>query len=121
MPYLKRPQAGEKVLQSLYDSVMSIIDYLPTITVRGDNYSTYVEHSAAGTIIHAKQPALYIDEGKKIESGGGGGATYYADNTTLTLNTSTNVFSIKPPADSTKNYALVCLSGVIQWIELEDC
>ena len=47
---------GQKVLQSLFDSVNSIIDYLPSITVRGDNNSTYVEHSSNGTVIHAKQP-----------------------------------------------------------------
>jgi hypothetical protein len=64
MAYLKRPQRGEKVLQSLFDSVNSIIDYLPSITVRGDNFSTYVEHSTAGTVIHAKQPLDTDQSGK---------------------------------------------------------
>lgn len=69
MAYLKRPQKGDKVLQSLFDSVNSIIDYLPTITVRGDNYSTFVEHSTAGTVIHAKQP---------YDTDQTGGRRYYA-------------------------------------------
>ena len=120
MAFLKRPQAGERVLQSLYESVISILDYLPTLTVRGDNKTTYVEHSAAGTIVHAKQPNMYLGQSKTIESEGGGGE-YYADNTTLTLNPNTKVFSIKPPSDNTKNYALVCLSGTIQWVELDQC
>lgn len=81
MAYLKRPQAGERVLQSLYDSVISIIDYLPTLEVRGDNYSTSVEHSAGGTVIHAKRN-VSPDQG-------GGGREYYAGSG-LTL--SGNVF-----------------------------
>lgn len=70
MLILKRPQKGDKVLQSLYDSVNSILDYLPTITVRGDSYSTYVEHSKAGTIIHAKH-SVFPDQA-------GGGRQYFA-------------------------------------------
>ena len=81
MAYLKRPQAGEKALQSIYDSVISILDYLPTLTVRGDNNSTYVEHSTAGTIIHVKQNA---------NPDQAGGKTYYAGSG-LTL--SGNVFN----------------------------
>ena len=81
MAYLKRPQAGERVLQSLYDSVNSIIDYLPSLTVRGDNNSTYVEHTGAGTVIHVKKN-VSPDQG-------GGGREYYAGSG-LTL--SGNVF-----------------------------
>lgn len=67
---VKRPQKGQRTLQSIFDSVNSIIDYLPTITVRGDNYSTYVEHSTAGTIIHAKQSVFPDQTGQ--------GGKYYA-------------------------------------------
>lgn len=70
MAVLKRPQRGDKVLQSLYDSVNSIIDYLPTITIRGDSYSTYVEHSSNGVIVHAKQ-RVFPDQA-------GGGKQYFA-------------------------------------------
>ena len=65
MAYIKRPQRGQKTLQSLFDSVNSIIDYLPTLTVRGDNYSTSVEQSSNGTIVHAKQPYDTTQNGGK--------------------------------------------------------
>ena len=115
----RKPQTGDKVLQALYDSICQIIDYLPSLEVRGDNKTTSVNHTEYGTTIKAILPHNSIIQAKKGE--GGEGEEYFADNTTLTLNPTTNVFSIKPPADSTKNYALVCLSGTIQWIELEDC
>ena len=81
MAYIKRPQAGEKALQSIHDSLISVIDYLPTLEVRGDNKSTYVEHSNAGTIVHVKQNA---------NPDQAGGKTYYAGKG-LTL--SGNVFN----------------------------
>lgn len=90
MAYLKRPQAGERVLQSLYDSVISIIDYLPTLEVRGDNYSTSVEHSAGGTVIHAKQ-SVSPDQA-------GGGKDYLAGKG---LHLSGNVFSNALSGDGT--------------------
>lgn len=111
----RKPQAGDKVLQSMYDAICQIIDYLPTLEVRGDNTTTSVNHTSCGTIIKAIKSNLVLNQTKKGEGGG----EYYADNVTLQLNGQT--FSIKPPADTTKNYALVCLSGQIQWIELEDC
>ena len=67
---VKRPQKGQRTLQSIFDSVNSIIDYLPTLTVRGDNYSTYVEHSTAGTVVHAKQSVSPDQTGQ--------GGKYYA-------------------------------------------
>ena len=80
MAYLKRPQKGDKVLQSLFDSVNSIIDYLPTITVRGDNYSTYVEHSNCGTVIHAKQPYDTDQTGKGSDYYAGSGIIFTSGN-----------------------------------------
>ena len=115
-----KPQRGQKALQSIYNTVCDIIDYLPSLTVNGDNKTTSVSHSSAGTVIHAAQPITFKPEVKK----GGEGGEYQADNITLQLNG--NVFSIKPPMkngqpDTTGNYALVCLSGTIQWVEMQDC
>ena len=86
MATIKRPQAGERVLQSLYDSVISIIDYLPTLTVRGDNYSTSVEHSSLGTVVHVKQNANPDQAGGK--------KNYYFAGSGLTL-ASGNVFNVE--------------------------
>lgn len=110
----RKPKKGQKALQSIYNSLIQIIDYLPSLQVKGDNKTISVNHSNGGTTIHAINQTKNTKQ-KKAEGGG----EYYADNVTLQLNGQT--FSIKPPADTTKNYALVCLSGTIQWIELEDC
>lgn len=100
MAYLKRPQKGQKVLQSLFDSVNSIIDYLPTITVRGDNNSTYVEHTGAGTVVHAKQ-RVFPDQS------GNGGDQYFAGSG-LTL--SGQLFNVAVDDDTIKivNNKLSC-------------
>lgn len=109
----KKPQRGEKVLQALYNSICQIIDYLPSLELRGDGKTTSVSHSGAGTVVHAiNQPKTA--QGKK------GGGDYQADNVTLQLNG--QVFSIKPPADTSKNYALVYVANQgIQWVEMQDC
>ena len=52
-----KPQHGQSVIKAFGDSINEIIDYLPQLEVRGDQKSTFVEHSSAGTIIHAKQNA----------------------------------------------------------------
>lgn len=117
----KKPARGERALQAIYNAVCQIIDYLPSLEVRGDTTTTSVTHSSAGTIIHAKQNLTFPK--KQTVEGGEGGQQYFADNNTLRLQVvnGQNVFSIKPPADNTKNYALVCISGTIQWIEMQDC
>lgn len=102
MAYIKRPQAGERVLQSLYDSVNSIIDYLPTLTVRGDNYSTSVEHTGAGTIIHAK---------KNVSPDQAGGGKEYLAGSGLAL--SGNVFSNALSGDNTN---IEIIDNVITYI-----
>ncbi len=33
----RKPQTGDKTLQSMYDAICNIIDYLPSLEVRGDN------------------------------------------------------------------------------------
>lgn len=33
----RKPQAGDRTLQSMYDAICNIIDYLPSLEVRGDN------------------------------------------------------------------------------------
>ena len=49
----QKPRTGQKVLQGLYNSVCQIIDYLPSLEVRGDNSSTAVTKTSNGTIIHS--------------------------------------------------------------------
>lgn len=114
MSTLYRPQKGRPALQELYNSIISILNYLPSLELRGDGKTTSVTHSSAGTIVHAINQTKNLPQ-KKVEGGG----QYFADEVTLHLNG--QVFSIKPPADNTKNYALVCLQGEIQWVEMQDC
>lgn len=33
----RKPQAGDRTLQSMYNAICNIIDYLPSLEVRGDN------------------------------------------------------------------------------------
>ena len=51
----KKPQAGERVLQGIFDSVNQIIDYLPSLRVSGDNKTIKVSTFKSGTIIEAIQ------------------------------------------------------------------
>lgn len=120
MSTLYRPQKGRPALQELYNSIISILNYLPSLELRGDGKTTSVTHSSAGTIVHAINQTKNLPQ-KKVE--GGEGEQYFADNQTLRLQViaGQNVFSIKPPPDNTKNYALVCLQGTIQWVEMQDC
>lgn len=53
----QKPQKGQPAIKQLYNSVCDIIDYLPSLEVRGDQKSTYVTKSSAGTVIHAAQTA----------------------------------------------------------------
>ena len=52
----QKPQHGQPAIKALYNSICDIIDYLPSLEVKGDQKSTYVTKSAAGTVIHANQP-----------------------------------------------------------------
>ena len=65
-----KPQKGDKVLQSLYNTVCDIVDYLPSLEVRGDNKTISVSHSTVGTTIHAVQPNSTLPSSK--------GNKYYA-------------------------------------------
>lgn len=110
----RKPAKGQKVLQALYDSICQIIDYLPSLEVRGDGKTTMVKHSSFGTTITT------IDHSKNIQQKKGGeGGEYFADNDSLILNG--QVFSIKPPADTSKNYALCYINGAYQWVQLGTC
>ena len=114
----RKPKKGDKVLQALYNSIIQIIDYLPSLELRGDGKTTSVTHSSAGTIVHAINQTKNLPQ-KKVEGGG----EYYGDNISITLNG--QVFSIKPPTDQTKNYALcwIVTNGVgnYTWVPLEPC
>lgn len=116
----KKPSRGQRALQAIYDSVCQIIDYLPSLEVRGDTTTTSVSHSSAGTIIHAKQnlPAPK----KTIKEGGGQGETYYAgEGLQLVIVAGQNTFRIIAPPSNDANYALVSISGQIQWVPMQDC
>ena len=48
-----KPQRGENALQGIYNAVCQIIDYLPSLVVRGDNKTISVNESKAGRTIRA--------------------------------------------------------------------
>ena len=62
-----KPQKGDRVLQSIYNTVCDIVDYIPSLEVTGDNKTTSVSHTAGGTTIHAIQQGSYIQGGKGKE------------------------------------------------------
>ena len=49
----RKPQRGDKALQALYDSVCQIIDFLPTLEVRGDSSTIRVNSFRGGKVIEA--------------------------------------------------------------------
>lgn len=49
----RKPQRGDKALQALYDSVCQIIDFLPTLEVRGDSSTIRVNSYRGGKVIEA--------------------------------------------------------------------
>lgn len=51
----KKPMKGEKVLQSIHDSLCEVIDYLPSLEVRGDNKTISVNSYRSGKTIRAIQ------------------------------------------------------------------
>lgn len=67
-----KPQRGDKALQAIYNSVCQIIDYLPTLEVRGDNKTISVSHSSVGTTIHANKNFSVTEGGGKTYSAGSG-------------------------------------------------
>ena len=62
----QKPKTGQKVLQGLYNSVCQIIDYLPSLEVRGDNSSTSVTKTSNGTIIHSTNNNNVLSQGKQF-------------------------------------------------------
>lgn len=53
----RKPQRGDKVLQSLYDSVCQIIDFLPSLQIVGDNKTLKVDSFGSGKTISVIKPA----------------------------------------------------------------
>ena len=49
----RKPVAGEKVLQSMYNAICQIIDFLPSLEVRGDNKTIKINSFAGGKTISA--------------------------------------------------------------------
>lgn len=100
----KKPLRGQKALQSIYNSVCQIIDYLPSLTVTGDNKTTYVNHSTGGQVIHAVQKDTVIPGGKKEYEAGSG--------LTLSGNVFNNDVTSGRFIEVTSAYAINCtLSG----------
>lgn len=52
----RKPQRGERVLQSLYDSVCQIIDFLPSLQIVGDNKTIKIDSFGSGKTISAIKP-----------------------------------------------------------------
>ena len=75
-----KPQKGDKVLQSLYNTVCDIVDYLPSLEVRGDNKTISVSHLTVGTTIHAVQPYNIVQGGKGKEYYGASGVALVSGN-----------------------------------------
>ena len=62
----RKPQAGDRTLQSMYDAICNIIDYLPSLEIRGDNRTIRINSYGKGKTIEAIQYATSIPN-----SGGG--------------------------------------------------
>ena len=67
----QKPQKGQPAIRELYNTVCDIIDYLPSLEVTGDQKSTYVTKSAAGTVIHATQNDNFSVKSNKYYAGNG--------------------------------------------------
>lgn len=66
-----KPQKGQPAIKELYKSVCDIIDYLPSLEVNGDQKSTYVTKSSAGTVIHATPNNFTVAQSNKYLAGDG--------------------------------------------------
>lgn len=106
MPRLpKKPQVGQKALQSIYNTVCDIVDYLPAVTVRGDGNTTAVDNTPIGTIVHARPQAFNMY--------GNNGSTYYAGSgITITSGNIINAFlSAGPNINIYYNSGALVISG----------
>lgn len=70
MKFPSRPQHGKSFVQEFGNSINQIIDYLPSLEVRGDQKSTYVTKSSKGTVIHATEQNSST-KGKEYFAGSG--------------------------------------------------
>jgi hypothetical protein len=53
----RKPQQGDRALQSMYDSICQIIDYLPSLDIVGDNKSVRVNNYRNGRTIEVLNTA----------------------------------------------------------------
>lgn len=74
-----KPTIGQPAIKQLHKSINEIIDYLPSLDVKGDQKSTYVTKSSAGTVIHAAQTASTTKE-KALEYFAGSGLQLLSGN-----------------------------------------
>lgn len=49
----RKPQAGDRAMQSMYDAICNIIDFLPSLEIRGDNRTIKIDSFASGKTISA--------------------------------------------------------------------
>lgn len=80
MKFPNKPRAGQKTIAALYRSICQIIDYLPTLTVKGDGRSTSVSTTSNGSIISVKSSSnsnwIYKGDYQKYIFGEGVKAEY---------------------------------------------
>lgn len=97
-----KPQHGKSFVQEFGNSINQIIDYLPSLEVRGDQKSTYVTKSSKGTVIHATEQNPST-RGKEYFAGSG---------LILSGNTFNNAVTSGRFIEVTSAYAINCtLSG----------
>lgn len=102
MKFPSRPQHGKSFVQEFGNSINQIIDYLPSLEVRGDQKSTYVTKSSKGTVIHATEQNPST-RGKEYFAGSG---------LILSGNTFNNAVTSGRFIEVTSAYAINCtLSG----------
>lgn len=76
----QKPQVGQKALQSIYNTVCDIVDYLPAVTVRGDGNTTAVDNTPIGTIVHARPQAFNMQNGNGSKYYAGSGIQFLSGN-----------------------------------------
>lgn len=65
----RKPLKGDKALQSIHDSLCEVIDYLPSLEIRGDNKTIAINSFGSGKTIRAIQQPTTPGGGGVVESG----------------------------------------------------